>query len=298
MPIFLRGNSDLGSEETLTQFLDQCSRAGLSRCPFAADNVSLTREKYDTLMRRLLIHPQGVFTYAATAEAVRRSLYSIHPLDGLPNWTALARLLQQLWLNEAPSSPSTGENLNVASFPTTPSGVFRPALDGSLHTAPTQEQKYSGIEQGFAVVCGESPDPRDPHSFGALANFSPARAGAMRPGWTWVDEPCSTWPGRAAHRYTGPWNRSATPILTVNTTYDPATPYRDAQAMTAQLVNAQLLTVDGYGHTALLNHSSCAAAHESTYLVRGVLPPPGTVCQQDTPPFTETAPSNTSAPTG
>ncbi|WP_063041088.1 alpha/beta hydrolase [Nocardia pseudovaccinii] len=91
------------------------------------------------------------------------------------------------------------------------------------------------------------------------------------------------------------WNRSKTPILTVNTVFDPATPYRAAQATTAQLGNARLLTVAGYGHTTLNNPSSCANTHESNYVVRGVLPTPHTVCQQDTPPFTQPV-SDQSAP--
>src|SRR5215470_5364084 len=38
------------------------------------------------------------------------------------------------------------------------------------------------------------------------------------------------------HRYTGPWNRTtAHPILVINTTYDPATPYQAAEAMVREL---------------------------------------------------------------
>jgi hypothetical protein len=44
--------------------------------------------------------------------------------------------------------------------------------------------------------------------------------------------------------------------------------------------------VDGYGHTALENPSDCASQHVSDYLVDGTLPPEGTVCPQNQPPFT------------
>jgi hypothetical protein len=55
--------------------------------------------------------------------------------------------------------------------------------------------------------------------------------------------------------------------------------------MTRQLADARLLTVEGYGHTALENPSSCVNEHESRYLIDGTLPPVGATCQQDTPPF-------------
>jgi len=58
-------------------------------------------------------------------------------------------------------------------------------------------------------------------------------------------------------------------------------PVRDAIAMTRQLGNARLLVVHGYGHTAFLNPSTYMAA----YFLTGALPPKGTVCRQNLPPF-------------
>jgi TAP-like protein len=56
--------------------------------------------------------------------------------------------------------------------------------------------------------------------------------------------------------------------------------------MAGYLARSRLLTVDGYGHTVLLNPSMCAGDYESRYFVDGTLPPEGTVCPQDQPPFT------------
>jgi len=104
--------------------------------------------------------------------------------------------------------------------------------------------------------------------------------------WTWAAEPCATWPAEAANRYTGPWNNpTAHPVLVVNPTYDPATPHPGARAMAGELANARLLTLNGYGHTALLNPSSCVNEYESRYFIDGTLPPAGSTCRQDTPPF-------------
>jgi hypothetical protein len=89
-------------------------------------------------------------------------------------------------------------------------------------------------------------------------------------------------------RYTGPWNHpTAAPILVVGNTSDPDTPYTGAVAMSHDLADARLLTVDGYGHTEFLNHSTCATTIEDTYFVTGALPAPGTACRQDQLPFAE-----------
>jgi hypothetical protein len=62
--------------------------------------------------------------------------------------------------------------------------------------------------------------------------------------------------------------------------------------MSQDLADARLLTVDGYGHTALANPSSCVNAAEDSYFATGALRPPGTVCHQDTLPFaSDTGPS-------
>ena len=55
--------------------------------------------------------------------------------------------------------------------------------------------------------------------------------------------------------------------------------------MAQQLGRARLLTLDGYGHTALLNPSGCVKRYEARYFVSGVLPPKGTRCAQDAVPF-------------
>ena len=90
----------------------------------------------------------------------------------------------------------------------------------------------------------------------------------------------------AQDRYTGPWNRRpASPILVIGNTGDPLTAYQDSVAMSRLLARARLLTVDGYGHTTSNNPSTCAIGDAVSYTVSGVLPAPGTVCQQGIKPF-------------
>jgi hypothetical protein len=55
--------------------------------------------------------------------------------------------------------------------------------------------------------------------------------------------------------------------------------------MSRLLGRARLLTVDGFGHTEMLNPSTCAGNYQNRYLLTGALPPAGTVCPQDGQPF-------------
>ncbi|MFI2366851.1 alpha/beta hydrolase [Streptomyces sp. NPDC018833] len=94
--------------------------------------------------------------------------------------------------------------------------------------------------------------------------------------------------------------RHHAPLLVVNPSHDPSTPYRAGQAMAAELDGARLLTLDGYGHTALDNPSTCVKRHVVRYFLTGALPPQDARCPQDTPPFAapaerEQSPAGTAA---
>ncbi|WP_326622014.1 alpha/beta hydrolase [Streptomyces decoyicus] len=257
LPIFLRVGSDLSAATTLDKFLALCGSTTTARCPFSAGSPTATRDKFDRLMQRLRKHPQGTWTYGGTVGDAVYSLYTVHP-----GWTDLAARLQDLWQG----------------------GVPPPA-------PPQPVVPYLGEEQAAAVLCSDSPNPPDPGAYHAIETTSALRAGDAGRFWTWAAEPCATWPALAANRYTGPWNTpTAHTILLVGTTDDPSTPYRDSQALAKELADARLLTHHGYGHTELINPSSCVGDHESRYLIDGTLPPAGTTCRQDTPPFAATRP--------
>ncbi|MEU9421218.1 alpha/beta hydrolase [Streptomyces sp. NPDC048272] len=260
----LRMGSDRTAAATLDRFLALCGSTTAARCAFSAGDPKATREKFDGLTRRLRERPVGEWTYSRTIADVVSGLYIVHP-----GWTDLAGRLQDLWRGRVPGQP-----------------VYPPP------PPVAQPNPYLGDEQAAAVWCGDSPNPRDPAVYHALERDSAARAGDAGRYWTWAAEPCAGWPARSANRYRGPWDRAtAHPVLVVGTTYDPSTPYSDAQAMARELANARLLTHDGYGHTALFNNSSsCVNSYESRYFVDGALPPPGTTCRPDTLPFASPRP--------
>jgi pimeloyl-ACP methyl ester carboxylesterase len=97
-------------------------------------------------------------------------------------------------------------------------------------------------------------------------------------GLAWASLNCAYWPVRATgepHRIEA---RGAAPIVVVGTTRDPATPYRWARALSAQLSSARLLTYEGDGHTAYGRGSTCVDSTINAYLLRGTPPPDGKRC--------------------
>ncbi|MFF6983684.1 alpha/beta hydrolase [Streptomyces sp. NPDC008343] len=253
---FQRLGSGRSAAETVNHFLTLCGSTTTARCAFSAGSPQATRDKYDQLLQRLRKEPVGQWTYAGTVADVVNSLY-------VPGAPELAGRLQDLWQGRVPE-PST--------LPPPPP-VPNP-------------NPYLGEEQSTAVFCGDSPNPRDPGAYHTLAEAAADRAGATGRYWIWASAGCASWPAVAEDRYRGPWNKpTANPILVVGNTYDPSTSLSAAQAMAKELANARLLTHDAIGHTALFNPSSCINEHASRYLIDGALPPAGTTCQQDAPPF-------------
>ena len=270
--IWLRLDTDEASAAAMNAFLDLCGRAATSACAFSAGNPAATRAKWNALLDRLASHP---LTVAGTT--ITKANVVVAAVDGLeqalpaPNrgngWPDLATLLQTLWTvsNGSPAPSRTG-------FP-------------GLDLLPSADATYAGREALLGVDCSDSPNPRNPAQYAAQAAFATARSGAFGPYWAWIDEACAQWPVMSADRYTGPWNRPTAPILVVGNTVDSSTPYANAVAMSHDLANARLLTVDGYGHSSFTNPSSCVDAIEDAYFVTGALPRPGTVCQQNQSPF-------------
>jgi pimeloyl-ACP methyl ester carboxylesterase len=99
--------------------------------------------------------------------------------------------------------------------------------------------------------------------------------------------------------FDGPFRnpQDAATTLVVGTAYAPATPYKEAQRLTAQLGNARLLTMDGDGHTAYGGNSTCIDAAVESYVDTLALPAAGTRCPQDLVPFAspQAAPQQTQA---
>jgi hypothetical protein len=130
----------------------------------------------------------------------------------------------------------------------------------------------------FAVNCLDRPD----HSTVAQIRAAAVALGRQSPIFgafvAWAGLPCTIWPATSTVTPAPIHASGAAPILVVGTTRDPATPYQQAVALTAQLASGRLLTKDGDGHTAYLTGSSCIDGAVNAYLLKGTLPPDRQTC--------------------
>jgi TAP-like protein len=144
-----------------------------------------------------------------------------------------------------------------------------------------------GFEQNVALTCADAPARQTAAQWPAVVRRLTAVSRVGGPPFGWLTgAPCSAWPARSAVRYTGPWDAmTRTPILLVNTRYEPNTPLSAARAVQRRLGSAVLLVHDGYGHLNHVDPSACVDAALSDYLVRLRTPARGTVCPSDHVPF-------------
>lgn len=91
---------------------------------------------------------------------------------------------------------------------------------------------------------------------------------------------CAFWPVKPVGKPHEINARSASPILVVGTTRDPATPYAWAQDLARQLESGHLLTYDADGHGAYRGTGrACVTDAVDAYLTEGRLPAEGTRCR-------------------
>jgi pimeloyl-ACP methyl ester carboxylesterase len=243
-PTYLRQRIDLSARKTLDAFLALCGRQPVARCAFSAGSPAATRAKFDALLQRLESNPSSAsVSYGDFVGTVVNDLYASS------GWSELASKIQSVWKT------------------------------GSAAGVPV-EAGFPDMGGAFGINCSDSPNP-GPADFLRFDPFTMSRAGAAGRFWLWATEVCSTWPVTAPARYTGPWDRpTASPVLVITTTHDPATSYEAAVALSRELARGRLLTVDGYGHG---TKSACTDRHLARYLVKGILPPRGARCRGEQP---------------
>jgi len=270
LPFSTRLRSDAGSQATLAEFFRLCD-AGAANCAFAGDSST----RFAALAARLQASPIVVttpddattpFTYAdliATA---------LGAMTDSSSWPAFAQFLAVI----DAAVPPTVVGLRLQ--------VFWERLGFVTKRGFPQ---YQNAAEGFpSVACADTDNPRSYAAWSA-ATAAGQQYGYFGPLWTWISSVCVPWGGPGASRYAGPFTvQTANPVLVVGNLYDPVTRYAGAQALARRLPNARLLTVHGWGHTSLFL-SQCADVAVSRYLITGMLPTAGTVCEQDSVPFAQ-----------
>ncbi len=146
-------------------------------------------------------------------------------------------------------------------------------LSDSYYERDADGQYANLMFANAAVNCLDLPAAfSSPEAVGeALPSFEKASPVFGR-GLAWASLNCAYWPVMPTgepHRIEA---KGAAPVVVVGTTRDPATPYRWAQSLAAQLSSATLLTYDGDGHTAYGRGSACIDSTINRYLLQGTPP--------------------------
>jgi pimeloyl-ACP methyl ester carboxylesterase len=133
------------------------------------------------------------------------------------------------------------------------------------------------VDADTSISCLDRPWPRSLASWQAAAAAAARAAPLFGAPIVWGSLPCAYWPvpsePLAKIRAAG-----ARPILVVGTLRDPATPYRWARALAADLSSGVLLGWNGDGHTAYGEGSSCVDTIVNDYLIGLSVPRSGMVC--------------------
>jgi pimeloyl-ACP methyl ester carboxylesterase len=167
--------------------------------------------------------------------------------------------------------------------------ALRDAFGGDANPLMTLAERYAHrTDQGtyadnlmqviYAVNCLDRPDPKDLSYYDSESRRLSAIAPTWGPYLARGRLPCAYWPvppNNAPKKVTA---AGSGPIVVVGTTRDPATPYKWAQALSAELENGNLITFDGDGHTAYTRSNSCVNDAVDAYLLEGIVPPAGLKC--------------------
>lgn len=273
-PIGIALGSHLGSKATMEQFFVQCVEAGPDACALAAqgDPADIV-EKLLSIARTEPIRTEQEgfvmeFTYQTLTSFLTGTMYSPQ------TWGFSAEMLSELAAATGIASPVAAP----AEPPAEPPASQLQAMAG----APMRQL----VEGAPGVLCVDREHPDDRDLWWQAGRAADRQAAPFGLQWASVDAPCATWPAEDTDRYTGPWGtKTAKPVLLMNTTFDPATPYPGAQAAMRTLPGSRLVTVEGWGHTTAFQ-SRCADAIRDRYLLSGTVPTPAnSVCDTDTEPF-------------
>jgi pimeloyl-ACP methyl ester carboxylesterase len=154
------------------------------------------------------------------------------------------------------------------------------AGDATAFATPLVTSPRDGTFAGLAVNCIDYP-PLIGGFQDLLATTMLARALAPRTQGAGEAWPaligCMHWPAAPVNPPHPARIQGAPPILLVNATHDPSTPYRWAHNALQQIPGAVLLTRDGDGHTSSLLHPGRTSDAVARYLITRRTPAPNTV---------------------
>ena len=247
----------LAFQRAVERFAADCAR--LRSCPYRG-GTSAVVGSINTLLARLDNHPMATMgsRRLVQAEALNALIYAMYTPFLWPD------------LRSALAAATLGNG--------TP--LQRMAAAANDQTGP-DTYASNGASAFPAIGCWDQPAPPGPDGLRAASRTWAAHAKVpeIARALAWGNASCALWFGHSPV-LPGPVTSTTTAqVLLVGTTYDPATPYWWAQDVHKQMPTSTLLTYYGDGHTAFGNGSTCIDRAVTSYLVRGVMPAPDTVCR-------------------
>jgi pimeloyl-ACP methyl ester carboxylesterase len=243
-----------GFETALRSFMSDCAK--LSTCPLGADPAAAEQRLAD-LLSSIRAHPLPGTTnrpldVGLAETGIILTLYSNS------TWSLLRRALRLALAGDGRGLLQLADSYNGRD----PSGHYS-SNEAAANTA-INCLDYPGA-RSVTDVTAQLPSYRQ---------ASPIFGAAV----AWSGLPCAYWPVAPVGKPHTIRAAGARPILVIGTTRDPATPYRWAQGLAAQLSSGVLLTHEGDGHTAYGRGSTCVDQAVDAYLLKGVPPARGLRC--------------------
>ncbi|WP_136519147.1 alpha/beta hydrolase [Cellulomonas telluris] len=301
VPTFVRTGSPQASGAARDELLERCAEAGPSRCLLAGlgDPATVYRSVVDT-SRTTPVPVTDPWSGAELPVGYDEVVSVVQSVLYVPNAPAVVDVF--VWAVHHLQQPPTEENAAVRAQARAVLDQLVAQLFGPLPDEETERAKAetfgrawppypSGLEAATAVLCTDGLHPLRVRDVAGAAERTEREVPDFGAVWAWPSAPCAltAWTARDEDAWAGGFSpRTAAPVLVVGNTWDPATPYSGAVALSRKLPNSRLLSSDSWGHGAY-GTSACATGAIDRYLVAGELPAPGTWCAGDDQPFPEPA---------
>jgi pimeloyl-ACP methyl ester carboxylesterase len=260
-------------DDVIKGFAKECDLAGPTRCPLTSGTKTGQKafHKLEKLLRSLADNPisyypsDDFFPVPAVLTATNLLNFLFGATYGPSIWSYYAEVLGQLVNDNNPD-------------------LFHFDLFYGVDRCQTRIPPSSY----YAVYCADAPNrgitPKEFKEHGsAMAKVSRWGGRSYYTG----NAACYNWPVKGSETYSGPWNKKLkNKIMLIGNTNDPVTPLSSAKSMERLMEgNSVLLTLDAYGHCSSSMPSTCVIEKMKKYMLEGVLPNPGELCQPDSKDF-------------
>ncbi|KAJ8494817.1 hypothetical protein ONZ51_g2085 [Trametes cubensis] len=284
VPFFWTGNQLRDADKVFDGFATGCALSGPAGCAIASEGA--TPADVNNAIQALLqsAHDAALKNSSVPVQSglIRADIYSAMSWPSL--WASLANT----------TYPELAEAVADESRTRAPLTGRRAVRSSRRASEPNNAPAYGPP----AIICGDGVDQRGTSMDEIFQNIiyeSGHRSTMFTSVWPLPFYYCPFWPVRAVERYQGPFNRRLqNKILILGNTFDPLTPFADAEKVTALLEgDAVLVRQNGFGvgssplnetsdvqltslvflqHTTISDPSDCIIGLVSAYFINGTLP--------------------------